>query len=77
MRDRLDVRSHTRHVIAGRTFRTSKRMKNIFLLIAGNAQQRSVLWVPKVLLLSRLHSQTDSSGKVCLSTVNGVDTGTE
>lgn len=61
IRDRLELRSHVQCAITSDKFGPSKKIRNSFVLTAGDGQEGSVLLVAKVLLLFRLHTQTHCS----------------
>lgn len=61
--DRPALWNQVPRVLAFDGIEPSKRMQDRFVLIAGNGEDGSVLWVVRVLLLFRINSETDSNTK--------------
>lgn len=59
IRDGPELQNQVLDVFACEKFERSRRVENSFMLIVGNAEDGSVLWLARVLLPFRLNSQTD------------------
>lgn len=60
--DRQELRNKFQRVFAWDKFGPGRRTQNNFVLIAGDGENGSMLWLARVLLLCRLISRTDSDG---------------